>query len=126
MAATRGAAFTATVGMIDRVHCHAAVVRHAAHPALAAGFADRDVHVVRVRHRANRRHALTVDQALLGRGEAQDHVVLVTPDNLSVSTGRARKLSALADLELDIVHDGSDRHAADGHGVAWFYVDVLA
>src|SRR3982750_348019 len=50
MASARATAFAAAKRMIDRVHRNAAVVRTAAHPALAAGLANRDVHVVGVRH----------------------------------------------------------------------------
>src|SRR4029077_10059607 len=39
--------------------------------------------------------------------------------------GRARKLSALADLELDIVHNGADWNIGDRHRVAGFYVGML-
>src|SRR2546421_671817 len=60
------------VRMVDRIHRDAAVVRHAPHPALAAGLADRDVHVIRVRHRPNRCRAAAMHQALLARVEAQD------------------------------------------------------
>src|SRR5262245_3716680 len=51
MASARGAAFAAAVRVIDRVHGDAAIVRPPAQPARAAGLADRDVHVIRVRHR---------------------------------------------------------------------------
>src|SRR3954462_14131322 len=66
MAAALGAA---AVRVIDRVHGDAAVVRHAALPALAAGLADRGVHVVGIRHRADGGKAAAVDEALLGRIE---------------------------------------------------------
>src|SRR5262245_28077771 len=69
MAAAGGAAFTAAMRVVDRVHSHAAVVRHAAHPALAASLADRDVHLVGVRYGADCGHAAAVDEALLGRIE---------------------------------------------------------
>src|SRR6478672_10769337 len=84
MAAARGAAFAAAMGVIDRVHRDAAVVRHAAHPALAAGLADRDVHVIGVRHRADGRHAAAEDEALLAGIEPHDDVVLIAPNDLSV------------------------------------------
>src|SRR5260221_5303962 len=45
VAAARGAAFAAAMRVVDWIHRDAAVVRHAAHPALATGLADRDVHV---------------------------------------------------------------------------------
>src|SRR5580693_2790243 len=53
MTAARRLAFAATMGMIDRVHGDAAVVRHAAEPAAAARLSERGVHVIRIRHRAN-------------------------------------------------------------------------
>src|SRR5262245_39488616 len=87
MATARGAACAAPMRVIDRVHRHAAIVRTPAEPAGAAGLADRDVHVVGVRHGADRGHAAPVHQALLGRVEAQDHVFLVAPDDLRVGPG---------------------------------------
>src|ERR1043166_5902361 len=112
MAAAGGAAFAATMGVIDRVHGDAAVVRTAAEPALAPGLADRDVHVVGVRHRADGGAAAAVHQALLARVQTQDDVILVAADKLGVGAGGARELPALADLGLDIVDDGADRHVA--------------
>src|SRR5260370_27123467 len=94
MAATRGAAFAAAMGMVDRIHRNAAVVRHAAHPALATGLSDPAVHVVLIRDGADRGHAAAVHQALLGRVQSHDDVVLVTPDDLGVSACRARDLPA--------------------------------
>src|SRR5215813_9546610 len=122
----RGAPFAAAVRMVDRIHRYAAIVRHAPHPALASGLADRNVHIVRVRHRPDGRHAAAVHHALLGRVEAQDDVFAVAADDLGIGAGRARDLPALADLDLDIVHDGADRDAADRHGVARLHVHVLA
>src|SRR5712671_6249832 len=95
MAAALGAA---AVRVVDRVHGDAAVVRHAALPALAAGLADRRVHVVGVRHRADGCHAAAMHQALLGRRQAKNDVILVATNDLHISAGRTRKLAALADL----------------------------
>src|SRR5258708_27726416 len=86
MAAALGAP---AVRVIDRVHGDAAVVRHAALPALAAGLADRRGHVVGVRPRADGRKAAAVHQALLGRGETQDNVLAVAADGLGGGAGRA-------------------------------------
>src|SRR5207302_8645412 len=63
VAATRGLAFATPHRMADRIHRHAAIVRLAAHPALTAGFAERDIHVLGVRNRAERRAALGIDAA---------------------------------------------------------------
>src|SRR5947199_10757573 len=54
MTAAGGAAFAAAVRMIHRVHGDAAVMRLAAEPAVAAGLADRDVHVIGIGNRDDR------------------------------------------------------------------------
>src|SRR4051812_3050230 len=102
MTSTGGASLAAAVRMINRVHGHAAIVRPPAHPARAPGLADRDVHVVGIGHRADRAHAAAVHQALLGRMEPHDNVILVATDDLRVGPSRTRDLATLADLELDI------------------------
>src|SRR5262245_30886053 len=126
MTAAGGAPFAAAMRMVDRVHGDAAIVRTPAHPALAAGLADRNVHVVGVRDRPDRPHAAAVDQALLGGIEPDDDVVAVAADDLRIGAGRARDLAALAELELDIVHDGADRNVAERHGIARLHVNMLA
>src|SRR5262249_24172187 len=126
VAAARGAAFAAAMRVIDRVHGDAAIVRAAAQPALAPGLADRDVHVIGVRHAADGGAAAAAPHALLARVEAQDDVILVAADELGVGAGGARELAALADLDLDIVDDGADRHVTKRHDVARLHVDVAA
>jgi hypothetical protein len=100
MATTGGAALTTAVRVVDRVHGHAAVVRTLAEPAVATGLADRDVHVVRVRHRTHGREALTVHETLLARVQANGHVTLVATHDLGVGAGRAGERAALTDLDL--------------------------
>ena len=126
MTAARGAAFAAAMRMIDRVHGDAAIVRTAAKPAGTAGLADRDVHVIGIRHRADGRHAAAMHETLLARIQAQDHVFAVAADDLGIGAGRTRDLPALADLQLDIVHDGADRDIAGRHRIARLHVDMLA
>src|SRR3712207_2539251 len=126
MATAGGAALTATVRVVDGVHGHAAVVRTLAEPAIATGLADRDVHVVRVRHRAHGGEAVTVHETLLARVQANRHVALVAAHDLSVGAGRTRHGAALADLELHIVDDRAHGHVAHRHRVARLDVDLLA
>src|SRR3954470_18156367 len=87
MTAAGGAAFAAAVRMVDRVHGDAAVMRLAAEPAIATGLADRNVHMIRVGHRTDGAGAAAVNQALLARVQANDHVILVAADELSVGAG---------------------------------------
>src|ERR1700754_4380115 len=98
MASARAAAFAAAERVIDRIHGDATVVRFAAEPAVAARLADRDVHVIGVRDRADVREALAEHQTLLAGIEPQDDVLLIASDDLRVGAGRARELPALAEL----------------------------
>src|SRR5215213_1830533 len=72
MAAARGPAFTTAVRVVDRVLGDAAGQRALAEPAGAAGLGERLVLVVGVRHRANGRHAVRADVALLARIQPDD------------------------------------------------------
>src|SRR5690349_17952852 len=126
MPAAGGAPFAAAMRMVDRIHRHTAIVRPPAQPARAPGLADRDVHVVGIRHRPDRRHAAPADQALLARIEPHDDVVAVATHDLRIGAGRARDLAALPELELDVVHDGADRNIAEWHRIAGLHVNVLA
>src|SRR2546423_250090 len=112
--------------MVDRVHDDAAVMRTPAEPAGTASLADRDVHVIGVRHRTDGATTTAVHQALLARVQAQNDVVLVAADDLGVGAGRTRDLAALPDLHLDIVDDGADRHVAERHDIAGLDVDIVA
>src|ERR1700743_3769414 len=108
VAAARGTAFAAAVRMVDRVHHNAAVMRLAPEPAITAGLADRNIHVVRIGHCTDGRRAPAVNQTLLAGIQADDHVILVAADDLRIGAGRARELTALADFQFDIVDDGAD------------------
>src|SRR3546814_12206594 len=72
MTATRGAAFTTAVRVIDRVLRDTARQRTLAEPAVAAGLAQVGVLVVGVRHRTHRAHALAADITLFARHETPD------------------------------------------------------
>src|SRR5580692_9702141 len=120
------AAGAAAERMIHRVHGLAADMAAPAHPAAATGLADRNVHVVRIGHRADGGDAAAVHQALFAGIQSQDHIFAVAADDLRVSAGRARDLAALADLDLDIVDDSADRDIGGRHGIARLDVDMLA
>src|SRR3954463_10380898 len=126
MPAARGAALTAAVRGVDRVHGHAAIVRAPTLPAHPAGLAVIDVLMVRVGHGADRRHALGAHLADLARAQADLAPVAVAADQLREGAGRARDLAAGAGLELDIVDDRAHRHALQRRRVARLHVDAVA
>src|ERR1700754_2739864 len=123
--AARGLAFTAAVRVVDRVHGDTADVRPAALVPVAAGLAHDLVHVVGVRHRAHRGHAGVEHHAQLAGVQADLGVAGVAADQLGVGARRTGDLAALHGLQLDIVDDRADRHAAQGHGVAGPHVGLL-
>src|SRR5580704_11359904 len=112
--------------MIDRVHGLAAHMTAPAHPAAAAGLADRDVQNVGIGNPTDGGDAAAMHQALLAGIQAQDHIFAVATDDLRVGAGGTRDLAALADLDLDIVDDGADRNVGGRHGIAGLDVDMLA
>src|ERR1700723_4174642 len=67
----------AAVRMVDRVHGDAAVMRTTSEPATAPGLANRGIHVVGVRHRADRGEALAINGPLLARTERPGDKTLI-------------------------------------------------
>src|SRR3569833_3565076 len=98
MTAARGPALTTAMRVVDRVLGDAAGQRAPAHPAAAAGLGEVLVLVVRVGHRADRRHAVRADVALLARVQPDDDHAAVAADHLDIGAGGAGDLAALARL----------------------------
>src|SRR5512140_1047530 len=99
--------------MIDGVHDDAPDGRADALPAITARLADRHLFMVYVSDLADRRHALDEDEPDLAGGEAEVRVRPLLGQDLRDRTGGAGDLSALSDLELDVVHEGADRNIPD-------------
>ncbi|MPL95839.1 hypothetical protein SDC9_42012 [bioreactor metagenome] len=116
--ATRGPAFTTAMRVVDRVHRDAADGRTHALVAHTTGFTEVLVRVVGVRHGTDGGHAFLTHDAQLARREADLGIAAVTADELGVGAGRTGQLTALARLQLDVVHDRTDRHARERHRVA--------
>src|SRR4030095_8572830 len=116
----------ATVRMIDRVLGDAAGMRADAEPAAAAGLADDDVLLIRIRHRADGREAVEMDLADLAGAQADHGIVDIAADQLNERAGGARQLPALLRPQLDVVDDRADGNALQRHGVARLDVRALA
>src|SRR3546814_16464328 len=89
MTATRSAAFTTAVRVIDRVLRDTARQRTLAEPAVAAGLAQVGVLVVGVRHRTHRTHALAATVALFARTKTHDDQNAVTTAEIGRASGGA-------------------------------------
>src|SRR4030095_14120149 len=123
MASARGLPFTAAQRVIDRVHGHAADVRTTSQPAAAARLADRDVLVIEIADLADRRDALEIDATHFTRRQLHRGVLAFLGDELHRRSRRARDLTALARLQLDVVDLRAEwnrlqRQAVAGQGVA--------
>src|SRR5689334_4970861 len=110
MAAARSLAFAATERVIDRVHRDAAHVRTLAHPALAAGLADRHVLVIDVADLADGCKALDADVAELAGRHLHRGVEPFLGHHLNRRTGGTGDLAAFALLQLDVVHHRAERN----------------
>src|SRR5947208_5706873 len=102
-------ALAAAVRMVDRVHRRAADGRALALPAAAAGLPAGDVLVVDVADLADRRAAGQRDAAHLAGRKPQHAVAVVLRDELDAGAGASRHLTALAGLELDVMHERAGR-----------------
>ena len=118
MTTTRGTTFTTTVRVIDRVHDNTTNRRTNAFVAHTTGFTEVLVGVVGVGHGTNGGHAFLTDHAQFARAQTDLSVAAIATNELSVSTGRTCDLTAFARLHLDVVDDGTDRHARERHCVA--------
>src|SRR5262249_39719038 len=88
--ATGRPAFAAAHRVAHRVHRHAAIVRLAAHPSLAAGLAEVDVHVLGVGDRADRCPAVGVHAAdFAGRQRQLGPVLLAGGQRRTAPSGPA-------------------------------------
>src|SRR5271168_141801 len=126
MAAARGLALAAAMGMVDRVHRHAAIMRPLTEPAIAARLAKRCIHVIGIRHRADGGEALAMHETLLAGAEAERDIALIASDYLRISARRSRDRTAPAYLQFDVVDDRADRDGGERHRIARLDVDSCA
>ena len=116
MSAPRRATFAAAHRMGDRVHCHAAHVRTMSLPTLAAGFADDDIHVLRIADHADRRAARARQSPNFARGQRD----LCPATFAGVNDGRsgaAAQLSAATRPHFDVVNRPSRRDVAERQAI---------
>src|SRR5690606_31839843 len=126
VATTGGLALTTTVRVVDGVHRDTADGRADALPTLAAGLAPVDVRLLGVADLADRGAAAQIDVADLARGQSQLGVGAVLGDEAHGGAGRAGELGSSTGLELDRVHDGTDRDVLQRQVVAHLDVGACA
>src|SRR5690606_34844735 len=118
LTALASAAFTTTVGVIDRVHGHAADGRAHTAPTHRTGLADLTQAVLFVAHFANGGAAIDVHAADFSGAQADLSVGAFASQQNSRSTCGTCDLRTLARQHLDAVNGCTDRDVADGQGVA--------
>ena len=107
MSSSAGFAFSATHGMIDRVHGHTPDVGPAALPAAGSGLSRYNEEVLGVSNRSDGGHAVHGHHAGLPGGHSQCGVASFPCHQLDRSAGASGKLSALAGFEFNVVYGGS-------------------
>src|SRR5579875_980312 len=113
-----GFALAAAVRVIDRVHRKPAHRRPHAAPADGARLAVAAQVVLVVAHFADRRAAVDVHAADLGRFHPEIGVCALARRVLGGAAGAARELAALAGLELDVVDQRADGNVPQLHRIA--------
>ena len=118
MAAAGGLAFAAAMGMIDRIHGHAAHRRPHAAPAIGAGLAERAQVMFGIRHHAHGRAAFREHLAHFARAQAQSRIFTFPRHELYRRARTARDLGAFAWLEFDAMNGAAERYVAHGQAIA--------
>src|SRR5581483_11132716 len=103
---------TTTVRVIDGVHDLAANLGTAPHPARLSSLTPRQQLVLGVADRADRREALAMDHAHLGRAHAHRDVFTLFRHHFYRSARATSDLATLPLFELDVVHVGTQRDLA--------------
>src|SRR5713101_4079531 len=111
-------AFAAPHGMVDRIHHRSTNRRPEALPAHAARLADGHVLVVEVADLADRGHAVELDLPHLARRQLEVGVVALFGQELGERPRAPAELAALARLQLDVVHERTERNIPDRQRVA--------
>src|SRR5258705_6715226 len=116
--ATRALPFAAAQRVIGGVHRHAAAAGAPTQAARLPRLADRQQLVLSVADFADRGEAFAPHHPHLRRAEAQRDVVTFLRDHLRARARTAAQLAAPADLQLDVVHRGTQRNLEQRHRVA--------
>src|SRR5690606_28461365 len=124
--ALAGAAFTAAVRVVDRVHGGATNGRANAAPTLGARLAQLLQVVLAVADLADGGAAVGRHLAHLAGAQAQGGVGTLAGDQLGAGASGTGQLGALAGLHLDAVHGRTNRHVAQRQAVADLDRRILA
>src|SRR5258705_2403318 len=116
--ATRALAFAAAKRVVAGVHRHAADAGPRAQPARLPRLADRQQLVLGVAHLPDRGEAFAAHHPHLRRAEAQRDVVALFRDDLRARARAAAQLAPARDLQLDVVHRGTQLNLEQQHRVA--------
>src|SRR5436853_98285 len=98
MTPATGLTLAAAVGMVHRVHGHAAVSRTHSHPALASRLADGNVFVVHVAYLTDGCHAIHQDFASLAGRQLDQRPIAFLGHQLRCAASGTHHLRALAGL----------------------------
>ena len=103
-------AFTTTKRMVNRVHCHTTYRRTDTPPPVAAGLTKLRVHAVFVTDNTDCCIALCIHTAELAGRQTDGNILTFLCSNQSACTGRADKLTATTERQLDVMNGETDRN----------------
>jgi hypothetical protein len=118
MPPTRTLAFTASHGMINRVHGHTANVRPFALPTAPAGFSQLLAFMLCIADLPNTGPAFLMETPHFTGGQFYQNIVAFLGHQLGRSTGASYKLGALAYFHLNIMNDGTQWDVPHGQTIS--------
>src|SRR5262249_7920770 len=110
-------ALAASHRMVDRIHDRPANRGTEALPSNSPRLPDGDVLVIQIPDLSDSGHAVELHLPHLARWQLDIGVVAFLREKLRQPSRAPTKLTALAGLELDVVHERSKRNVADGQRV---------
>ena len=121
MPATRSPAFSTTVWVIHRIHCHTPYGWPNSTPSRCTGLAQRRQTVLGIANFSDDRLAVRMSLSHLPRPKPNRYIATFLSHELGTATGAANHLSALTRFHLDAVNLGSNGDVPHRHAVARLY-----
>tara|TARA_B100001964_G_C13814303_1_gene414447 strand:+ start:18 stop:572 length:555 start_codon:yes stop_codon:yes gene_type:complete len=125
MTASRGLPFTATHGMIDRVHGHATDTGSPALPAVSTRFADGGVLVFGISHGSYGRTTKGLDEADFPTGHLESRLIALDGHKACTHASRTSELGPSSGKQFDAMHASTNWDVSQRHGVARFEIHEI-
>ena len=109
MTTTGAFTLTTTMRMINRVHGNTTGLRTFTEPAITACLTNLDILVISITNLADCCTTILVNEANLTRRKTQLSILSLLSSDHCIGSGTACQLTTFTNLQLNIVHTGTER-----------------